>query len=262
MIKKLSKLIVPVILVVLGSQFVMNHFRLNSQISNLELLVSEGSKIETVLNKEYKEVTIKIAKLPVKYYEFEYSFNYKGKQYNGNESFSSIPNTLRAEVTFLPENPTINNINPIKDLNELKEDKGSFINLIIGSLMMLVGGFLLYSRIKNIPAKNNFDNQRSEFYNNEPKSKISEKKKFKKQKIEPAIIKEEKFQTKSENSFINEMRAKRNKHVTEGVKLNQEFKNEMKLRRERDFGVTDHSKYLPKSTLLLSDLKQNKFEEE
>jgi len=143
MINRIASWIFPIFLLVIGFQFTADHFKLKSQISNFESLVAEGTKMKTILNSEYREVTTKIAGIPIKSYEFDYSFNHNNKQYTGKESFPEVPKSLNTYVTFLPDNPSINHLNPSEELNKLKQSKSNFTYVIIGLIMMLLGAYSL-----------------------------------------------------------------------------------------------------------------------
>lgn len=147
--KQLTRLILPIILLILGIQFMSDYFgdTTKEERVKLEGLVSSGEETLGILNSEYKEKTIKIAKLPIKTYEVSYRFMVEGKEYSGTKTLRDKPTEPTIQVRYLPSNPTINAATPEEELAFLKESKDSAARLLIGLVLTIIGlglGFLRY----------------------------------------------------------------------------------------------------------------------
>jgi len=149
--KKLLNLILPIILLVIGIQFTRDYFGVTGkeERAKLEQLISSGEETLGTLKDEYKEKTIKIAKIPVKTYEVEYNFKVEEKMFSGLKTLKNLPTEQTIKVKYLPSNPEINAVNPEEELASLVKSEGSTSTLLIGLALILVGLVLGYFRLKS-----------------------------------------------------------------------------------------------------------------
>jgi len=154
---KLLNLLLPVFLLVIGVQFTRDYFGDTSKErrSNLEQLVSSGEETLGILKSEYKEKTIKIAKIPVKTYEVGYDFKIGEKEYSGFKTLKKPPTEPTIKVKYLPTNPEINAANPEEELASLDEYEGSTSTLLIGLGLILAGLGLGFFRYKSFQKAKN-----------------------------------------------------------------------------------------------------------
>ena len=114
-------------------------------IARYEAMLADNSKVTAQLQDEYKEVTVKIMKVPVKTYEFKYDYKVDGRSYSGEHTFSQLPTTQNLEVYYLKGNPAVSCVNPASKLSSEKEKNTSKSGLYWGigwailGLMMLIG---------------------------------------------------------------------------------------------------------------------------
>ncbi|KAA3624615.1 MAG: hypothetical protein DWQ02_22865 [Bacteroidetes bacterium] len=239
--KKLLRLVFPILLLIIGIQFTRDYFGTSETKTreDLQLLVTSGERTMAILNNEYKEKTIKIAKIPIKTYEVNYTFMVRGKQYKGKKTLDSPPTSLEAEVTYLSIDPTINAIDPAEELSEFIESEGNIGYLITGMILFLVGLALLYFRLRPLLNLKKQSEPERELPTAKPSikvqnDKISKIKQQKKEKASQADSVTKKESTPDENPRFSspETRA---------------FINEMKKNRDikRDFTESDHSNYMP-----------------
>ncbi len=147
---KLLTLIFPVVLIVMGIQFSRDYFgdTTKDQRNKLEQLIANGESTTATLSSEYKTKKIKIAKVPIKMHEFDYSFNVGTKEYQGKKTYTAqLPASSAVNVKYLADDPSVNAIAPAEALASLEETSGT-PSLLIGLGMILVGGFLGYRRLK------------------------------------------------------------------------------------------------------------------
>ncbi|MCZ4245760.1 hypothetical protein [Pedobacter punctiformis] len=118
----------------------------NKAISNYEKMIFDNSIIEAELYPNYKEVTVKIMKLPIKTYEFRYHFDINNQKYEGSHTFNAeLPKSNILKVYYLKDDPNFNCYDPKANLEIEKEENSSNKNLYwaIGwgafGLLMLMG---------------------------------------------------------------------------------------------------------------------------
>ncbi len=227
--KKIIGLLLPLILIVIGIQFTRDYFGNNGAETKAkyEKLISEGQTATANLASQYKETTIKIAGLPIKLYEIEYSFSVNGQEYSGTKSLKEPPGKPQMEVTYLSSDPSENAINPNEELNSIREYERSSSTLYIGLGLLLVGLIIAYSRIKSFRKQKNDLNNRKE---KEVKQKTEEKTEFRNEK-----------KSKYRLDKIELV----NKKSTDSKKIIESLKKDNKIK--KDFEPSDHSKYMPKN---------------
>ena len=76
-----------------------------------------------------------------------------GKNYRGRENTHQIPTQKNIEISYLLEDPSISSIDPSASLAFQKGLNESQLGLWIGLGGMLLGGYLLYTRIKRLIRK-------------------------------------------------------------------------------------------------------------
>lgn len=104
----------------------------NKAIANYEKMIFDNSIAMAELSSEYKEVTVKVMKVPIKTYEFRYKFNVNNNKYEGTESFSQLPTTNSIKVYYLKTDPYFNCTNPEGNLKAEKEKNASKSSLYWG----------------------------------------------------------------------------------------------------------------------------------
>ena len=110
-----------------------------------ETMLKDDSKTTAILQDQYKEVTIKIMKVPVKTYEFKYDYVVEGRNYTGGHTFSTLPTTENLEVFYLKDNPSFSVVDPKGKLASEKEKNSAKGPLYWGigwgilGLMVLLG---------------------------------------------------------------------------------------------------------------------------
>ena len=121
----------------------------NKAISNYEKMIFENSKITAQLYPNYKEITIKVMKIPMKTYQFRYHFDINGIKYEGQHSFlTELPKSNSLDVFYLKDDPNFNCVDPNEQLSNEKEKNSSNKNLYWGigwgvfGLFTLIGMFI------------------------------------------------------------------------------------------------------------------------
>jgi hypothetical protein len=148
--KKISKFIVPIVLILIGLQFSRLYLGSNNEleVSNLKRLITNGIKTNATLNNEYKLETIKVLGVPTQYYTYTYSFFANGSIITGEYTFEKEQNVSSIDIKYLPENPSINSVNPLERIAFLTKAEGSNSALYIGLGLILIGIYLGYSAYK------------------------------------------------------------------------------------------------------------------
>ncbi len=148
---KILNLLLPVFLLVIGVQFTRDYFgdTGKEKRSQLEQLISGGEEALGILKSEYKEKTIKIAKIPIKTYEVGYEFEVGDTRYSGLKTLQELPTEPTIRVKYLPSNPEINAANPEEELASLTEYEGSTSTLLLGLGLILAGCGLGFFRYKS-----------------------------------------------------------------------------------------------------------------
>ena len=128
------------------------------KIANYEKMIATDSKTMAELESEYKETTVKIAKIPVKSYDFNYNFKVNDREFKGSYTTFELPKTTSIEVYYLPENPAVNCLNPQKLLATELEEKSSNSNLYWGigwGLLAIANVYLVIMDFRRGRATNN-----------------------------------------------------------------------------------------------------------
>ena len=153
---KILNLILPVFLLVIGVQFIRDYFgnTAGDREGDLEQLIANGQETMGTLSDEYTEKTVKIAKIPVKTYEVAYSFKVGKESYTGNKSLMAPPTMPLVAVTYLPNDPAVNAIDPADELSNLTKSEGDTTTLLIGLGLFLAGAGLGFYRWKSMQGAN------------------------------------------------------------------------------------------------------------
>jgi hypothetical protein len=157
------------------------------KIQNYEKMISDNSMVMAELSNKYKETTIKIMKIPIKTYEFDYTFSLDNTSYTGKVSFNKLPESQYINLYYLKGNPKVISKNPESDLKIEKEKSTSNSNLYWGILFGFLGLLVLISTIAELTKKRVIGN---------PKLKVQ---------VQPEIetVQPEKNETKKEEPQIN-----------------------------------------------------------
>lgn len=152
--------ILPVVLLLIGIQFVRDYFGQTEQQKrkNLEQLVAGGQETDGTFTGEFEDKTIKVAKVPIPGFDVEYSFAVGDKTYTGRKRMKELPNYKDVKVSYLPADPNINAADPSAELAKLNDYENDNLTLFIGLGLMLAGlglGFFRFrafqrSRMKSI----------------------------------------------------------------------------------------------------------------
>lgn len=119
-------------------------------ISNLQKMISENNVAQAIYYPEYTEKTIKVMKVPVKTYEFNYFFFVNNKQYEGTRSLSKLPEANNFTIYYLSNNPNINSANPEDELKAELEKENSKSDLYWAIGWGVLGLFTLIGFVVDI----------------------------------------------------------------------------------------------------------------
>ncbi|MEJ8756979.1 hypothetical protein WG947_08235 [Pontibacter sp. H259] len=150
------RLFIAALLFMGGCSFTTDYFsdtkrqQLADNIAAFERLVATPSETVALLDSVYTERTIKIMGAPIKTYETTYYFNANGQQYTGIYNPTEPPTLPVITIKYLAEDPSINSVDPQKELASLKDESTSNLSLYIGLGLMLFGGFSGYSHLSAI----------------------------------------------------------------------------------------------------------------
>ncbi len=218
--KRIIGLLLPLVLIVIGIQFTRDYFGDTGAESKekYEKLISEGETTTAKLASKYKETTIKIAGLPIKLYEVEYTFSANNQTYSGTKSLSGPPSEPLMQVTFLSTDPSVNAINPNEELAKMEEYEKSSSTLYIGLGLLVVGLLIGFYRIKS----------------------------FIKSKIGPTSTEGEKTSLELDKSKVlkKEQKNLENEKIFDSKSMIEELKKSESIK--KDFEPSDHSKFMPK----------------
>lgn len=123
----------------------------NKAIADYEKIISDNTYATAYYNPSYTVTTIKVAGLPLKMYDFEYSFRIENIPYSGKITLTEVPKNNEVKVFYLKENPNFNSIDPKGALKSEKEKNTSNKDLYgalfwgILSLLMIIG-FIINTR--------------------------------------------------------------------------------------------------------------------
>lgn len=127
----------------------------NKVIGNYQKIISDNTFTTATFSPIYKVNTIKIVGLPIKTYDFEYSFEVDNQHYKGQKRFNELPKSSQTKVFYLKENPSFNTLNPQNDLKIEKDKNEAIGNLCWGifwgflSLILLIGFVINIHKIIN-----------------------------------------------------------------------------------------------------------------
>lgn len=132
---KLSSIVLLVICIVFCKTCTSDYLKGgdNKAISNFEKMIFDNSVVDAQLYPDYKEVTIKVLKIPIKTFEFRYHFLLNGTNYEGQHTFQSkLPESEKLKVYYLKSDPNFNAVDPAELLKSEKEKNSSKKDLYWG----------------------------------------------------------------------------------------------------------------------------------
>lgn len=92
----------------------------------LEAMMKDNTVAVAKVNPAYKEVSMKIMGVPVKYYEVTYSYEANGGgPYNGERSLSSPPTSAEMPLYYSKFDPSYSSFEPELDIKRIKEAASS-----------------------------------------------------------------------------------------------------------------------------------------
>jgi hypothetical protein len=118
-----------------------------------ETMLKDNSKTTASLQDQYKEVTIKIMKVPVKTYDFKYDYVVDGRNYTGRHIFSTLPTTQDLEIYYLKDNPSFSEVDPKGKLASEKEKNSAKGPLYWGIGWGILGILVLIGFISELREK-------------------------------------------------------------------------------------------------------------
>jgi len=139
-----------------------------TKIEQYQQMIDDKSVVEAKLSESYTERTIKVLKVPIKSYDFSYTFSLENKFYKGDITLKKLPESLYIDLYYLKDNPNITSLNPYDDLENEKEKESSLSNLFWGILWGLIAiGLLLtfipiFGRTKKSGAEINQEEKKRE----------------------------------------------------------------------------------------------------
>ena len=138
---KIISFLLPAILIVIGVQFTRDYFSDTNKEkkATLQQLLTNGKDAEAVLDSEYTEKTVTIARIPVKTYEVKYSFTVDGKNYTGLQVSKTEPAEATVKVKYLPNDPSVNAAGAEQELTDLNEQQDSGRGLYVGLAIIAAG---------------------------------------------------------------------------------------------------------------------------
>jgi len=146
---KIISLLLPLFLIVMGVQFSRDYFgdTTKERRAQLENLVANGEQTTGIVADEYTEKTIKIAKVPIKTYEIDYVFEVGDQEFTGKKALTSPPTEPTVQVSYLPSDPSINEVDPQEAIASLDDTESDSMVLLLGIGLILAGlglGFYRY----------------------------------------------------------------------------------------------------------------------
>ncbi len=226
--KKVIGLLLPLAMIIIGIQFIRDHFGDTSKElkQKYERLSNEGATTTAQLADQYKETTIKIAGIPIKLYEVEYTFFVLGDEFSGKKSLNDPPTQAQMEVTYLPSDPDINAIQPQEELSKMLEQSNSNTSLYIGLALLLVSLIIGIGRVKAFkqPKK--------------PEAIIADKTK------QSSMVTPKTKVTAAAQAKTVILPKTKPKPVVVSNSIISELKNEAQV--NKDFKPSDHNRFMPK----------------
>jgi hypothetical protein len=122
-------------------------------IAKYEAMLKDNSKTTAILQERYKEVTIKVMKVPMKTYQFKYDYIVDGHNYTGNHTFTTLPTSQDLEVYYLKTDPSFSIVDPNDKLNSEKEKNVSKGPLWWGIGWGVLGLMVLLNFISEVRGK-------------------------------------------------------------------------------------------------------------
>lgn len=152
---KYLKLIFPVLIFLIGVQFLLDHFVRNpAKLADYEMLISKGQDTEAVLAEEYK--VTEVAGVESENKTISYSYTLNGQQYTQEERVAVLPkidDAMKINIKYLPSNPNVSSVNPTAALANQKELSDGSAGIWLGLAAIVIGGFLFLSRFKSMKAE-------------------------------------------------------------------------------------------------------------
>jgi hypothetical protein len=122
----------------------------NKAISNYEKMLFDSTVATAMYEPEYKEVTVKIAHIPIKTYEFRYKFFVGIQSYEGGVTLNQLPTKATLPVFYLKEDPYFNSTDPASALAKEKEKNSSKAPLYWGIAWGLIALFALMGFVSEL----------------------------------------------------------------------------------------------------------------
>lgn len=119
-------------------------------IADLEKIIADNTVTEAEYFNEYTEKTVKILKVPVKTYVFDYSFTVNNQVYKGTRSLKELPEYTNFPIYYLFEDPEVNTPTPEEDLKLELEKVSSKSNLYWAIGWAVIALFFTFSLIKDM----------------------------------------------------------------------------------------------------------------
>lgn len=247
MLNILKAFIFPIILIVAGIQFARDYKGSSDsrRITQLEQLINEGQSTAGVLSQEYTTKTIKIGGIPIKSYEVNYLFTVDEVEYRGITILSNEPTQTLTEITYLPEDPRVNAVNPKRELENLTDLKGDTFVLILGLALLLLGLYLLYRRYKALMSNSQKFKRKSKTIETPSPTQSQINKELGIAKIQDKTkAQDEKFRKYAEKRQTKI--ARQQKSIEQSVSDKKAKLREIKETKLKDFDASDHNNYMPK----------------
>ncbi len=150
--KKYLRLFFPVMIILIGIQFLLDHFYRNpTKITAMEQLVAEGKMVDARVldfndfrtNKSPNKTSYKI--------QYEYAVN--GKEYKREEYVPIFPEQENVKIKYLPSNPNVASMHAETALAKMKENTDSSVGIFLGIVGILFGMGAFFYRWKALKAE-------------------------------------------------------------------------------------------------------------
>lgn len=123
---------------------------LQSKIESIEKLISNPEETIAFYDSTYTETTVKIMGASVKLYTVQYHFSVDGSTYHGHADVTDLPKEPVIKVKYLGADPSVNSVDPEKDLSTLESSKESKASLYFGIVFLAAGFFNMFTAVKGI----------------------------------------------------------------------------------------------------------------
>lgn len=137
-----------------------------AKIKQYEQLIAEGEKTMAVFDSVYTEISIK----GITSYSTKYFFYVDKERYEGKYSFDSPSDLsdLLIEVSYMKNDPTINEVELEEKLSKALKDRESNFDLWFGLIALFLGGLFIFIGYRKIAAyrleQQQLKKQKQEFF--------------------------------------------------------------------------------------------------